>query len=422
MADFVTLSGVKRIISIGGWDFSTSPDTYMIFRDAMQPANRATLVSNVVDFLNEYDIDGVDWDWEYPGEPDSFTFPTIIEIPPASPFPLVITPYYSAPVTDIFGGSTTVIGGTTLSPVTTTITPHPYPTTVVSTTDPGLNTKPTSWTSGKTINPSATGTSDRGSSCWPFCDPNCPLCPPGLGTDSSGGGGGSGGGGDGGDGSSSASDSTTSTSTSISTDSSTETVAGGAGFTGCSFPTTTDDSSDLDALSSSLSSIWYSEVATTTTSMSTSMSSTTTSGPTSTTSESSTITAPPATTLGVEGYAVLDEFPFGGAFVNYWGAIDYTLPNPGKWKCDKIEEYTMSMPGKDGLNSYPATWSFTAAIHGYTSCVYSNPAAPKATEGTLTCPDLPSKVSCPVVTTTGGCVDSGDDLISYIAKFYCLLD
>lgn len=82
MADFVTLSGVKRIISIGGWDFSTSPDTYMIFRDAMQPANRATLVSNVVDFLNEYDIDGVDWDWEYPGEPDSFTFPTIIEIPP----------------------------------------------------------------------------------------------------------------------------------------------------------------------------------------------------------------------------------------------------------------------------------------------------------------------------------------------------
>ncbi|KAL4733440.1 glycoside hydrolase superfamily [Aspergillus similis] len=64
------MTGVKRILSIGGWDFSTDTDTYMIFRDAVTSANRATLVSNIVDFLDEYDLDGVDFDWEYPDEPD----------------------------------------------------------------------------------------------------------------------------------------------------------------------------------------------------------------------------------------------------------------------------------------------------------------------------------------------------------------
>ncbi|OGE47264.1 hypothetical protein PENARI_c052G10903 [Penicillium arizonense] len=187
--------------------------------------------------------------------------------------------------------------------------------------------KSTSLTSGKTTEPSGTGTPGRGTSCEPFCDSNCPACPPGFGIDTSSGDGGSGGGSNG-DGSSSASDSTTSTSTSTSTESSTKTAAGGADFTECSFPTTTEGSSVLDALSSSLSSIWYSEIATIATSTSTTESSTTTSGPTSTTSKSSTTTAPPATTLGVEVYVVLDD-PFGG-FDNYWGAIDYTLPNPGK--------------------------------------------------------------------------------------------
>jgi GH18 family chitinase len=68
--DFRSLTKVKRIISFGGWDFSTSPDTYMIFRDGVTEANRNTLVQNVVTFLKENSLDGVDFDWEYPGEPD----------------------------------------------------------------------------------------------------------------------------------------------------------------------------------------------------------------------------------------------------------------------------------------------------------------------------------------------------------------
>ena len=67
---FSALTGVKRILSIGGWDFSTSPDTYNIFREAVTSANRDTLIQSVADVLETYELDGVDWDWEYPDEPD----------------------------------------------------------------------------------------------------------------------------------------------------------------------------------------------------------------------------------------------------------------------------------------------------------------------------------------------------------------
>jgi GH18 family chitinase len=60
----------KRIASFGGWAFSTDADTYDVFREGVTEANRATLIDNLVSFVNQYDVDGVDFDWEYPGEPD----------------------------------------------------------------------------------------------------------------------------------------------------------------------------------------------------------------------------------------------------------------------------------------------------------------------------------------------------------------
>ncbi|KAI0903547.1 class V chitinase Chi100 [Ustulina deusta] len=63
--------GVKRVVSFGGWAFCTDPSTYMIMRDAVSTeANLNALVDSVVNFVKEYDLDGIDWDWEYPGEPD----------------------------------------------------------------------------------------------------------------------------------------------------------------------------------------------------------------------------------------------------------------------------------------------------------------------------------------------------------------
>ncbi|EDN99276.1 hypothetical protein SS1G_02128 [Sclerotinia sclerotiorum 1980 UF-70] len=71
-SDFLSMSGLgfKRILSFGGWDFSTDVATYQIFRDAMAPANSKKFAANVAAFVKKYDLDGVDFDWEYPGEPD----------------------------------------------------------------------------------------------------------------------------------------------------------------------------------------------------------------------------------------------------------------------------------------------------------------------------------------------------------------
>jgi GH18 family chitinase len=59
--------GAKRILSIGGWDFSTNPSTYNIFREGVTAANRLTMATNIAKFINDNDLDGVNIDWEYPG-------------------------------------------------------------------------------------------------------------------------------------------------------------------------------------------------------------------------------------------------------------------------------------------------------------------------------------------------------------------
>lgn len=64
---FKALTGVKRILSFGGWDFSTAPGTFNIFREATKVANRAKFGSNIVAFVKAHSLDGVDLDWEYPG-------------------------------------------------------------------------------------------------------------------------------------------------------------------------------------------------------------------------------------------------------------------------------------------------------------------------------------------------------------------
>jgi chitinase len=76
---FVKMTGIKRIVAFGGWTASTHPSTYYLFRDGVAPANRETLASNLAAFVNKYDLDGIDIDWEYPSAPD------LPDIPPADP-------------------------------------------------------------------------------------------------------------------------------------------------------------------------------------------------------------------------------------------------------------------------------------------------------------------------------------------------
>lgn len=69
-SDFLNLN-MKRVASFGGWDFSTNPSTYKIFRNIVSSSgNREKFATNVVNFLKDYDLDGIDLDWEYPGAPD----------------------------------------------------------------------------------------------------------------------------------------------------------------------------------------------------------------------------------------------------------------------------------------------------------------------------------------------------------------
>jgi len=65
--EFLLLNGVKKILSFGGWSFGTDADSLGIFRLDVSDANRATFIQSLVQLVAEYDIDGLDFDWEYPG-------------------------------------------------------------------------------------------------------------------------------------------------------------------------------------------------------------------------------------------------------------------------------------------------------------------------------------------------------------------
>jgi GH18 family chitinase len=54
--------GVKVLISVGGWGWDEAFEAF-----AAQPPARAHFVRTLLEFVETYDLDGVDMDWEYPG-------------------------------------------------------------------------------------------------------------------------------------------------------------------------------------------------------------------------------------------------------------------------------------------------------------------------------------------------------------------
>lgn len=63
---FKKLRGPKRIISFGGWVFSAEAPNYPIFRNGVKNANRVKLADNLVKYVVDNGLDGLDIDWEYP--------------------------------------------------------------------------------------------------------------------------------------------------------------------------------------------------------------------------------------------------------------------------------------------------------------------------------------------------------------------
>lgn len=67
--EFLNVTGVKKVVTFGGWAFSTDSDTIHIFGQAVQ---QQTFVTSAVNFINQYNLDGIEIDWEYPGATDLY--------------------------------------------------------------------------------------------------------------------------------------------------------------------------------------------------------------------------------------------------------------------------------------------------------------------------------------------------------------
>ncbi len=62
------LANIKRIVSFGGWSFSNDNPTYQMFRNIVATEDsRRLMANNVANFVVQNGLDGVDFDWEYPG-------------------------------------------------------------------------------------------------------------------------------------------------------------------------------------------------------------------------------------------------------------------------------------------------------------------------------------------------------------------
>ncbi len=64
---------MDKIRELGGEDVRICLDLYPVdITKAGLPENKDKLVSNIAQFVREYDIDGVDFDWEYPANPEQW--------------------------------------------------------------------------------------------------------------------------------------------------------------------------------------------------------------------------------------------------------------------------------------------------------------------------------------------------------------
>ncbi len=79
--------GVKVLISVGGWGYDAEFEAL-----AANPESRSVFIENLVAFVKDHQVDGIDVDWEYPGKDSSQFFLALIqELREALPSNLLLT-------------------------------------------------------------------------------------------------------------------------------------------------------------------------------------------------------------------------------------------------------------------------------------------------------------------------------------------
>jgi GH18 family chitinase len=62
---------LKVLIAVGGWSFNDPGQTEQTFSNIARDENaQRQFIGSVLKFLQTYNSDGIDLDWEYPGTPD----------------------------------------------------------------------------------------------------------------------------------------------------------------------------------------------------------------------------------------------------------------------------------------------------------------------------------------------------------------
>jgi len=66
---FANQTRFKCIVAFGGWSFSANNDSVAIFRPSLSSVSRLQFARNVANLVQENNLDGVDFDWEFPADP-----------------------------------------------------------------------------------------------------------------------------------------------------------------------------------------------------------------------------------------------------------------------------------------------------------------------------------------------------------------
>lgn len=78
MVEQAHLNNTKVFIAVGGWSYQNMPLAPVFEVMAQSESGRAAFIANVMSFVKEYNLDGVELDWEYPQESSAAAYEALV--------------------------------------------------------------------------------------------------------------------------------------------------------------------------------------------------------------------------------------------------------------------------------------------------------------------------------------------------------